>query len=97
MIKVYISGQITGMPDLNRGAFAHAEAKIYKSGKVPINPHVICAHLPADSTHKQFMDVCLEALKYCDEIYMLENWHLSKGAREEQERAVDLGLKGVYE
>jgi hypothetical protein len=97
MNKVYISGQITGMPDLNRGAFAHAEEKIHKSGNVAINPHVICGHLPKDSTWEQYMDVCLEALQYCQEIYMLEGWHLSRGARIEQERAVELGLKVVYE
>jgi hypothetical protein len=97
MTKVYISGQITGMPDLNRGAFAHAEKKITKTGKIAINPHVICAHLPPDSEHKVFMDVCLDALPHCQEIYMLEGWHLSKGARIEHEKAQELNLKVVYE
>jgi len=93
----YISGQITGMPDGNRGAFSHAERLIQKSGKVAINPHTICAHLPDGSPWEDYMEVCLEALKYCDEVYMIEGWHLSKGARIEQAKAVDLGIKVVYE
>ena len=97
MKMVYISGQVTGMTDLNRGAFAHAEEKIGRTGKIPINPHVICGHLPKESTWESYMEVRLEHLKYCQEIYMLEGWHLSKDSRIEQERAIELGLKVVYE
>ena len=40
-MKIYISGQISGMPNNNFEAFREAEENIAEKGHVAINPHTV--------------------------------------------------------
>lgn len=40
-MRIYISGKMTGCPDLNRPAFDAAERRLTESGHFVINPHRI--------------------------------------------------------
>ena len=92
-MKVFISGPITGMPNLNREAFADAEELIRSYGHEPVNPHVICAHLdPERDSHERFMDTCLSNLLSCDAIYKLKNPHNSLGMELEAQYAQCHGI-----
>jgi hypothetical protein len=94
--KVYISGPITGYPDGNRPAFLSAQKAIIHSGHIPLNPHVIGAHLPALSSWVAYMRVCIAALTEADEIVMLPGWVWSRGARVEWLVARVLKIKVRY-
>lgn len=96
-MKVYISGGISGLHDGNRLAFAMAEKHWMERGHAAINPHVLCAHLPDPKVWEDCMRECLVALQLCDAIWMLKGWELSKGACMEHEKALQLGLKVMYE
>jgi len=96
-MKIYLSGGITGLPDGNRHAFATAESHWQNGEHTAVNPHVLCANIPEGSPWEVYMRECLVALYLCDAIYMLKGWQSSKGATAEYEKAVQLGLKVMYE
>jgi hypothetical protein len=95
--RIYISGPITGFPDGNKTAFYSAENVITYYGDTPINPHRVCAHLPATATWSDYMRENIPALCRADEIYMLRGWWRSRGARLEWVIAWGLGMKVRYE
>jgi len=82
--KIYLSGKITGLPDLvPELLFEEAEYDVramYKHTQVIIVNPIKIKHKPK-STWEDFMAKDIEALLYCDEIFMLTNWRKSKGAK----------------
>lgn len=97
-MRIYISGPISGMPDLNRDAFAKAAADLRAGGHVVVSPHEIISHERAEREGWEWSDYMREdikALMTCDAIYMLEGWQLSKGARVERYIAQELGFTVV--
>lgn len=100
MIKVYISGRITGNPHYMQD-FAHAEQVLDFStinGQIfeIVNPTKI---VPFDQNKswRDYMREDIKALVDCDAIYMLSGWWRSKGARLERRIAINLGLEVIYE
>ena len=95
-MKIYISGQITGL-DLTEATTLFKEAEIMLKNRLHevINP----MDLPHKhgQTWREFMLEDIDALMGCQGIYMLENWRDSKGARIEHNIAVEMGLKIFYE
>ena len=92
--SVYISGPITGMPDLNRASFSVAEAVIAYRGFIPINPHrIVCT----DCTWSGYMRADIAELVKCDYIYVLHGWWHSRGAIVELIVAKACGLKIMWE
>jgi len=59
-------------------------------GYAPIVPHLITQNLQGLYPDQVYLDMFLEILRRCDAIYMLDNWHSSKGAREELKLAIKL-------
>lgn len=96
-MKTYISGPISGRPNGNQEAFFRASEHLIISKRIPVNPHKVCALLPASSTWAEYMRTNIPALCSCDEIYMLKDWWRSRGARVEWLLARVLGLKVRYE
>ena len=93
-MKVYISGPITGTNDFEE-EFNRAEyflKNMYQDCTV-INPVRVCAELPRDTTHDQYMDVCIAMLKMCDTIYMIDGWRESLGANREYGFALGHGIQ----
>jgi hypothetical protein len=88
---VFISGPITGMPDLNIPAFNEAEERIKKTGAAVYNP----ASLPLGKNWEWYMDQCFDALSVCTAFYQLPGWENSRGARIENEWALEFGLRFV--
>lgn len=93
MKTIYISGPMTGLPDLNFPAF-HAAAKRWRDlGHEVRNP----AEINPDSSMS--WEMCLRAdvraLCDCDTIVLLPGWEKSKGAHLELHIAHRLGMDVV--
>lgn len=90
MTNVYISGPMTGLPDLNYSAFFRAENMLRHAKFEPINP----ARRPADgkTSWLDFMRAALRDLADADGVATLEGWQDSRGARLEVEIARSLEL-----
>lgn len=77
--KLYLSGPMTGIKDLNVPAFTHAAKLLRKAGYVVINPPEL-----DDNEHMDTWEGCLRRdLRYvveCDAIATLPRWTKSRGA-----------------
>lgn len=92
-MKIYISGPMTGLPDLNRDAFYDAYIMLTELGHEPVNPHYVNAHLGDNEAWETYMRNDIKALMDCDAIYMLKNFTQSKGAMVEYRLASDLKMR----
>ncbi len=77
---IYLSGPMTGLPNLNRAAFYKAADALRKSDYIVVNP----PELDMDEPQSRWED-CLRRdikhLMYCDSIATLSKWKKSRGAR----------------
>lgn len=90
-MKIYISGKITGLPiEQAKRMFAVVEKEITDAGHVAVNPMKL-KH-DHDQRWESFMKVDIAELMTCDAIYLLSNWHESKGACIEHTLAYQLGM-----
>lgn len=92
--KIYVSGAITGMPDLNRERFKTATETLRTLGFTVVNPHEICHGIPAEDWN-ECMRKCIIELMYCNMMVMLDGWQLSRGATLEYNLAIQLGIKPI--
>lgn len=83
-IKIYLSGKITGVKDLNKPKFEAAEKLLITCNKYKnVYVHVYNPHKLDDKHDKSwggYMRECINALTLSDEIYMLDDWRGSRGA-----------------
>lgn len=92
--KLYISGPMTGIPDLNRSAF-NAEAAWYRAlGHEVVNPAEV--ELGEGAAWLDYMRVDIKLMMDCDRIHMLPGWQASRGAMVEYNLALALGLAVSY-
>lgn len=78
---IYISGKISGDP-FYKDKFKRAKEQLLNDPKinwVVINP----AELPDGFTYNQYTRIGIALLSECDAIFMLRDWHDSKGAAKE--------------
>lgn len=89
--RIYISGPMTGRPDLNFPAFNAEAARLRALGHEVLNPAEI------NSEHSKSWHACLRAdvaaLVTCDLVALLPGWEQSEGAQLEQHLAHRLGLE----
>lgn len=94
--RVYISGPMTGLVDLNIAVFRQAQALLADRGFSAIVPHDLTPERRPDESDSAFYDRCLSldlaALGTCGQIALLPGWQGSKGARRELAQALDDGL-----
>lgn len=92
--KVYISGPMTGLPDLNFPAFHAAASQLRGLGLDPVNP----ADINPDSgmTWAACMRADIKALCDCDALALLPGWEASRGAHLELHLAHRLEMKVVF-
>ena len=95
LMKIYISGKITGMEAEARELFNLAEAELRFRGFDPVNPMAL--NHEHDGSWHSYMRQDVKALCDCDAIYMLTNWADSKGAIIEHTIAMHLGISVLYE
>ncbi len=90
---VYISGQMSNLPDFGKGNFFKAEGILKKMGVAVINPAI----LPDGWTWEEYMNAAYRSLKNLrpDYIVMLPNWRLSAGAIQELCWSNELGIKSI--
>lgn len=95
-MKIYISGQITGLKiDEAKAKFKEGEKVVLEMGETFVNPFDI---LPQNDeyTWSDYMKADIKALCDCDAILMLDNWKNSEGAKLELHIAERLGMKIYY-
>lgn len=91
MKRIYISGPMTGLPELNFPAFNAAAAALRAKGLEVVNPAEI--NPEGEKTWEQCMRADIKALCDCDTLAMLPGWENSKGAHLEVHLAHRLGMK----
>lgn len=93
MTRIYLSGPMTGKPDLNFPAFNAEAARMRALGFVVVNPAEVNpdASMPWDLC----MRADIKALCDCDTLALLPGWMESKGAHLELHIAHRIGLKIV--
>lgn len=95
-MKVYISGQISGLEyEEARARFYKAEDFLKGLGVDTVNP--MDNGLPEESTWIQHLCKDLELLHDCSHIYMIDGWQLSRGACIEYDFAIRTGKTVLFE
>ena len=89
--RIYISGPMTGLPDLNFPAFYAAADALRQAGHAPVNPAEIVTDPAAD--WQDCMRADIKALCDCDALALLPGWEKSKGAHLELHIAHRIGLE----
>ncbi len=93
MARIFISGGISGVENYKE-RFDKVEEQLRRSGFAVVNPANLPKVLPeSETTHEEYMKVCLKILSMCDAICMLDNWEQSRGARQEYNYAIMHGMK----
>jgi hypothetical protein len=90
-IRVYLSGPMTGLEDLNRPAFAAAAARLRSvPGVEVVSPPEIAGD--ASPSWAACMKLVLPHMMTCHVVAMLPGWERSKGAKTERWLALVLGM-----
>ncbi|MCL2162343.1 MAG: DUF4406 domain-containing protein [Betaproteobacteria bacterium] len=90
MKRVYVSGPMTGLPELNFPVFYAEARRLRELGYTVINP----AELNKNETRRaQCMRRDIRALTLCDAVQLLPGWRASKGAALELAVAKELGMQ----
>ncbi len=93
--KIYIAGKVSG--EDRRKVFLKfmvAEKYLSAKGYDVENPVRFCA---SEWPWQQCMRRCITRLMECDEIYLLKDWRMSRGARLEHFVALKMGMKIIKE
>ncbi len=97
MIRVYLSGPITGLTEEEyTRRFAIAERHYKSAGYEVVNPVIIGKELQKTNpqpSYEEYMKVDLEGLRTCSHIALLDDWEQSPGAKREKIEAERLGLE----
>ena len=93
--KIFISGPISGLPYKEAAIRFIAYALLVRLfGFEPVNPIRLCCPI---WSWWRCMAVCLWHLLWCDAVFMLRGWDMSRGARIEHKVSKILGKVIMYE
>lgn len=94
MMRVYISGKITGEPlAAVREKFEKAEVYLLAKGYQPVNP--LKNGLAQESSWESHMRTDIKIMMNCEGIHMLSDWKFSSGATIEKRLAEDLKFEFI--
>lgn len=68
-------------------------ADVVAAGHYPIVPHLCTGFMDGSAPDDQFLAGSLEAMKRCDEVWLVAGWETSKGTEIEVATALSLGIK----
>ncbi len=88
-MRVYISGPMSNMKDLNFEAFCQAENALRAKGHDPIKPHDIKSE---HDTWESHMKADIAVMLACDAVCFLQGWENSRGCLVEVPLAKALGM-----
>ena len=91
MKRAYLSGPMSGLPDMNYPAFNAEAARLRALGFHVENP----AENPEQSSWEDYMKAAIVQMLGCEVVVMLPGWSESRGALIERELALRLGLKVI--
>jgi hypothetical protein len=95
---IYVSGPMSGLPNLNMEAFNEAEQKLRKAGWPDVrNPAGLAVNLYKNLPRGLYLRADLRQLLDCHVIFLLRGWEKSKGARLEALIADEVGMGRIYE
>lgn len=84
MIKLYVAGPMTGLPDLNYPKFLEAEEKLHKAGFSTVSPHRIDQLIPIPCGHAVYRG----EIRYADPVEGCEDcasrtwkWYMRQALR----------------
>jgi len=86
--RIYIAGKMTGQADFNYPAFNSEAARLRAIGYLVENP----AEGREQPTWQAYMRQAITQMMKCDAVALLPGWKDSRGARIENQLAVDLGI-----
>lgn len=89
-MKLYISGPMTGYPELNYPAFASAAEALRLAHYEVVSPHELA---PAELGWRECMKLDIRELLDCEGVAALDGHEHSKGAALENAIATALGLE----
>lgn len=90
-LRVYLSGPMTGRPDLNLPAFTTAAAQLRAAGFEVVNPAELV--LDPGTPYGQCMRIDIAALVTCQALAQLPDWSESRGAGVEFAVARAIGMR----
>lgn len=90
---IFISGKMTGLPNLGKESFDEAEKKLETKGHIVLNP----AKLPQGLDRTKYMPISFSMIDACDAIYMLKSYIDSPGADIEFKYAMYQGKTVLFE
>lgn len=94
MKTVYISGPMTGLPELNFPAFHAAARQLRDLGHTVFNPAEVGEE--PGKTWEDYMRKDIKLLCECDTILLLPGWEKSKGAHLELHIAHRIGMEVMF-
>lgn len=90
---IYLSGQMSGLPDYGVSEFAKYAQKYRDLGHRVISPSEMDVIPPENGRYREFLARDAEAiLRRAEAVYMLPNWVYSKGATAERILAETVGI-----
>lgn len=93
-LSLYLSGPITGMPDLNKPAFDELREVLRPLFKNVLVPHDFFEGVDTEGwTWQQYMRTCVRELATADAIFLMKGWNQSRGALLEAHIAEQIGLQ----
>jgi len=95
-MRVYVSGPMTGLPNLNFPAFHKAAASLRASGYEVVNPAELDESDGVDLPWADYLRRDIRYLLDCTHIALLPGWENSRGARLEKHIADELGMRPIF-
>lgn len=91
MMRAYLSGPMSGVPEMNYPAFNAEASRLRALGFHVENP----AENAEQSSWEAYMKAAIVQMLSCEVVVMLPGWSESRGALIERELALRLGLKVI--
>jgi hypothetical protein len=94
MKTLYLSGPMTGLPDLNHAAFWAEASRLRALGYYVVNPAEVNSN-PETPRQECLRRDLIEMLRDCDTLALLDGWETSEGAFLEMFVARSVGIRIV--